>query len=86
MLRATSGFQLTVRTQLENGLSVTTFVGDEIGDTIYTSGIYEPTTARLFSKLLDKETVFFDVGAHIGQYTLIAAPLVREIHCFEPIP
>lgn len=49
---------------------ITTFVVDEIGDKIYTRGIYEPATVRLISKLLDKETVFFDIGAHIGQYTL----------------
>jgi FkbM family methyltransferase len=65
---------------------ITTFVGDEVGNQIYTSGIYEPATVRLMRKLLDSETLFFDVGAHIGQYTLLAAPLAREIHCFEPMP
>jgi FkbM family methyltransferase len=86
MLRATSGFHLTARTRLDNGMSITTFVGDEIGDTIYTCGIYELATVRLLNKLLDKETVFFDIGAHIGQYTLMGAPLAREVHCFEPMP
>jgi FkbM family methyltransferase len=43
-------------------------------------------TVRVLEKLLDKETVFFDIGAHIGQYTLLAAPLTREVHCFEPMP
>jgi len=86
MLRAASGFHLTVRTRLDNGMPVTTFVGDEVGDQIYTCGIYEPATARLVRKLLDKETVFFDIGAHIGYYKLVAAPLAREVHCFEPMP
>jgi FkbM family methyltransferase len=86
MLRAASGFHLTARTRLENGMLITTFVGDEVGNQIYTSGIYEPATVRLMRKLLDSETLFFDVGAHIGQYTLLAAPLAREIHCFEPMP
>lgn len=86
MLRAMSGVHLIVRTRLDNGMLVSTFVGDEVGDNIYTWGIYEPATARLLRTLLDKETVFFDIGAHVGQYTLVAAPLAREVHCFEPMP
>jgi FkbM family methyltransferase len=62
------------------------FAGDEIGNQIYSHGVYEPSTASLIRKLLDKETVFFDIGAHVGQYTLIAAPLADQVHCFEPMP
>jgi hypothetical protein len=72
MLRATPGLHLIVKTRLNNGMLITTFVGDEIGDKIYTRGIYEPATVRLISKLFDKETGFFDIGAHIGQYTLVS--------------
>ncbi len=86
MLREISGSHLTVRTRLDNGMLVTTFVGDVVGDQIYTCGISEPATVRLLVKLVDKDTVFFDVGAHVGQYTLVAAPLAREVHCFEPMP
>jgi hypothetical protein len=71
MLRVLSGSHLTVATKLNNGMSITTFVGDEIGNRIYTCGEYEPGTVRLVRQLLDKETVFFDIGAHIGQYTLL---------------
>lgn len=85
MLRATSGLHLTARTRLDNGMPITVFIGDEIGDTIYTHGIYEPATVQLLYRLLDEEMTFFDVGAHVGQYTLVAAPLAREVHCFEPI-
>jgi FkbM family methyltransferase len=65
---------------------ITIFVGDEIGNQIYTYGIYEPATVSLVRRLLDQNTVFFDIGAHAGQYTLVAAPLAREVHCFEPMP
>jgi FkbM family methyltransferase len=86
MLRATSGLHLTVRTRLDNGMPIMTFVGDEIGNQIYTCGLYETATANLVRTLLDKETTFFDIGAHIGQYTLIAAHLADQVHCFEPMP
>ena len=86
MIRAAVGFHLTVGTRLDNGMRVTTFIGDDAGDQIYTYGIYEPATVRLVSERLDKETVFFDIGAYVGQYTLMAAPLTREVYCFEPMP
>jgi len=38
-------------------MRVTTFIGDDAGDQIYTYGIYEPATVRLVSERLDKETV-----------------------------
>ncbi len=45
---------------------------------------------RLFVKrLLKKNDVFFDVGANIGLYTVIASPLVGlegRVHSFEPNP
>src|SRR5258708_16661806 len=82
-----SGSQMTVRTRLDNGTLVTTFVGDEVGDVIYSYGNWESPTVRLLTKLLEAtETVFFDVGAHIGLYTLAAASLAREVHSFEPMP
>jgi len=57
MIRAAVGFHLTVGTRLDNGMRVTTFIGDDAGDQIYTYGIYEPATVRLVSERLDKETV-----------------------------
>jgi hypothetical protein len=46
------GFILIVNTRLNNGMHITTFVGNEIGDKVYTRGIYEPATVGLISKLL----------------------------------
>lgn len=86
MLRGMSGLHFTVRTKLDNRMPVTVFLGDVIGDQIYSYGIFEPETVHLLGALLDKDTVFFDVGAHIGQYTLMAACFAREVHSFEPMP
>ena len=35
---------------------------------------------------LRREHVCFDVGAHIGYYTLLFARHAREVHAFEPLP
>ena len=81
-----SGPRLTVRTKLNNGMNITVFVGETLGDAISTSGVFEATTARTLTDLLGADVLFFDISAHAGQYTLLAAPLAREIHCFELMP
>ncbi|HBQ98306.1 MULTISPECIES: FkbM family methyltransferase [unclassified Roseofilum] len=40
----------------------------------------------LLTQFLDGEKVFIDVGANIGYYSLLAAPLSREVYAFEPDP
>lgn len=41
---------------------------------------------RLMSRLADAETVFVDVGAHIGYVCLVAAKYARKVLAFEPSP
>jgi FkbM family methyltransferase len=86
MLRATPGLHFNRQHSVEQWNAYNDIRWGRIGDKIYTRGIYEPATVGLISKLLDKETGFFDIGAHIGQYTLVAAPLAREVHCFQAMP
>ncbi|WP_347179323.1 FkbM family methyltransferase [Roseofilum acuticapitatum] len=40
----------------------------------------------VLTRFLDKEKSFIDIGANIGYYTLLAAPLSREVYAFEPDP
>jgi FkbM family methyltransferase len=49
---------------------------------------YEPVTSLLLSHLAKQSATFFDVGANIGYFTLIAAAgePAPTIHCFEPNP
>jgi len=59
------------------------------GALIYYQGVSEPETTELFKKLLRAGDVVFDVGAHVGEYTLLAAKLVDSrgaVHAFEPNP
>lgn len=59
------------------------------GASIYYQGSSEPEVARTIQKLLEPGMVFIDVGAHIGEYSLLASPLVGSlgsVHAFEPNP
>jgi FkbM family methyltransferase len=56
---------------------------------IYYQGFSEPDTAAFVRAYLKPGMVFVDVGAHIGEYALLAAQRVGrtgEVHAFEPNP
>ena len=59
------------------------------GALIYYLGSSEPESAAFIRRFLKPGMVFFDVGAHIGEYSLIAASSVGErgrVHAFEAQP
>jgi FkbM family methyltransferase len=59
------------------------------GALIFYQGYSEPETARFILNFLRPGMVFFDVGAHIGEYALLASHAVQssgEVHAFEPQP
>ena len=59
---------------------------DRFGKCIYLGGTSEPWLARLLDEFLKPGMTYFDIGAHIGQFTLIAAKRVGPtgaVHCFE---
>jgi FkbM family methyltransferase len=52
-------------------------------------GSYEYEQRLLFERLVREGSVVFDVGAHVGFYTLLAATLVGprgRVYAFEPLP
>ena len=52
-------------------------------------GTYEPEQTALFAEHLEKGSVLFDVGAHVGYYSLLSARLVGEkgrVISLEPNP
>ena len=56
---------------------------------IYYQGVSEPETADFVLKFLKPGMVFLDIGAHVGEYTLLAAGAVGstgEVHVFEANP
>jgi FkbM family methyltransferase len=52
-------------------------------------GIYEQKKRTLFEKTVTENNVVYDVGAHVGFYTLLASDLVGpvgKVFAFEPVP
>jgi FkbM family methyltransferase len=47
---------------------------------------YEPEVVALFASLLDKDSVVFDIGAWIGNYTLLAATRAKQVIALETNP
>lgn len=52
------------------------------------NGIYEEQETKLFRRLLKSDSIFVDVGAHIGYYSDIASEIIKDgwIYAFEPWP
>jgi len=52
-------------------------------------GSYEYDKQRLFSEIVTEGSVVYDIGAHVGFYTLLASVLVGprgKVIAFEPLP
>ena len=59
------------------------------GNAIYYYGFFEPGLTNFFINSLKNSDIFFDVGAHVGYYSLLSSELVGntgKIHSFEPTP
>ncbi|MDY7024402.1 MAG: FkbM family methyltransferase, partial [Cyanobacteriota bacterium] len=55
----------------------------------YATGTYELPIQQALEKYLKPNSVFYDIGANIGFFTVIAAQLVGEsgrVYAFEPVP
>lgn len=55
----------------------------------YWLGSYEYEKRRLFEEVVKPGSIVFDVGAHVGFYTLLASVLVGiqgKVFAFEPLP
>ena len=77
-----------VELSMNGGFSIAAPKG-AAGALIYYLGNSEPESARFLRRILKPGMVFFDIGAHIGEYTLIASRLVGSdgsVHAFEAQP
>lgn len=55
----------------------------------YWLGIYEFDKQKIFSKVVSKDSIVYDIGANVGFYSLLASLLVGQkgrIVAFEPVP
>ena len=59
------------------------------GNAIYYYGFFEANLANFFINFLEDGDIFYDVGAHVGYYSMLASTLVApkgQVHSFEPTP
>ena len=60
--------------------------GSYLGEKIYQTGIHEKQVTNLIQELVVPGSVVFDVGAHVGYFTILCGPLVGptgQVHSFE---
>lgn len=56
---------------------------------IYRYGFHEEDLTKMILEYLKPGTIFFDIGAHFGYFTMLASYIVGEkgmVHSFEPTP
>ena len=75
--------------RLPGGAAIRLDLGEHVQRWIYFFGVYEQDTVDWFRSNLRPGMVVLDIGANVGQYTLIAARGVGpngRVHAFEPNP
>ena len=72
-------------TTVGNGLRIAVPRSSSAAPLFY-GGWSEPEEAALLERLVHPSDVVFDVGAHVGEYTLLAAARSATVHSFEPNP
>ena len=88
-LAADLDYRVPVTTRLGNGMTIRVPWNDDGGRAIYETGWYELPTVRVAESILKPGMILFDVGANIGQYTLLASKILGptgSVHSFEPSP
>jgi FkbM family methyltransferase len=69
------------------GLTIEADPFDGPGHIFWKKGLTEPETRNLVDRLLTSGAVMFDVGAYVGQFSLVAAQLgYSRVYAFEPTP
>jgi len=71
--------------RLGNGLAIAV-VKSASAAPLYYGGWSEPDLAAFLTRTIRPGHVFVDVGAHAGEYTLLAAALGATVHAFEANP
>lgn len=82
-------YRIHTVTSLWNGMKIKVVWNDLLGLEIFKNGCHDRQNVDILSSLLIAGAVFLDIGANIGQYTLIGSRIVGEegeVHCFEPDP
>jgi len=66
------------------GINLRVNTGEEIGKRIYYYGKYEPEQEEALKKYLKPGSVFYDLGANIGVFSILGARNEAKVFAFEP--
>ncbi len=69
---------------LHNGSRMVVVPAEHIQQQIFWYGYYEKEAVLTWEAFLTGQPVVLDIGANTGYYSLVAAPLAREVYSFEP--
>ena len=79
---------IVVKTKYDNGIKINVNLQSHIDAQIFWQGYQEADRGEiiLLKKLLKPDSIFIDVGANVGVFSLVAALIAKngEIHAFEP--
>lgn len=58
-----------------------------VSQEVFYKGVWEKELTKLMKDIIKEDTVFVDVGAHIGYYSLLAAKIAKKsrVYSFEPM-
>ena len=87
-LRARSEVEF-VNAKMFTGDEMELVIPDNVSAAVYLSGCFEAEDTEAMIEILNPGDVFFDIGSHIGYYSIVAANLVGsngKVVCFEPTP
>ena len=85
-LACAANARITVLGRLGNGMRMRLVWTDGVSQSIRRQGFFEPETVAVVRSVIKPGDHFWDVGAQLGQYTLLACGLGAEVHAFEPDP
>lgn len=80
---------LTAKAKIDCDLTLYVDLASSVGRSIWLRGYYEPQIHKLIQSILKEGDIFFDVGANVGYFSVIASPIVGhsgKVFAFEPNP
>ncbi|HXZ80687.1 MAG TPA: FkbM family methyltransferase [Terriglobales bacterium] len=75
-----------IRTEFDDALLIDVDVTTPVGRAIYIYGCWDYALTRLLDTLLEPGMCFFDVGANVGYFSLLAARRCSRVFAFDPAP
>lgn len=78
---------VVMKVKIHNDINLMLHVDDWLQQQLYFFGEYEKAELKMLEKFLMSDSVFIDIGANLGLYSLYASSLMGEngtVVCFEP--